>query len=51
VAIGDTDSVEMAEYKRNNVAGKVATPKTASTTAAQPMVDTLEVLGRALGAR
>ena len=46
----------MAESsKRNSVAGKVATPKTAGATGTQavaaPMVDTLEALGKSIGAR
>lgn len=44
----------MADTKRNNVAGKIATPKTAAapaTPAAQPMADPLEVLGKSIGAR
>ena len=43
----------MAESKKNNAAGKVATPKTAGAPtgqAAQPM-DTLEALGKSIGAR
>ena len=44
----------MAESKRNSVAGKVATPKTAgapATQAAAPMVDTLDSLQKSIGAR
>lgn len=44
----------MAETKRNNAAGKVATPKAAvapATPAAAPIVDTLEALGKSIGAR
>lgn len=36
--------------KRMSVAGKVATPKVAAGSAAQP-VDTAEALGKAIGAR
>lgn len=40
----------MADSKRNNAVGKVATPKPGGSTA-QPMLDTLEALGKAIGAR
>jgi len=46
------ESSAMAENnKRNSVAGKVATPKTTGPSTAQAMVDTLETLGKAVGAR
>lgn len=41
----------MADNKRSNAAGKVATPKAAGAATAQPMADTLETLGKAIGAR
>lgn len=43
----------MADSKRNSFAGKVATPKTtgASTPPAQALPDTMEALGKAIGAR
>ena len=41
----------MADGKRNSVAGKIATPKGPSATNAQPMLDTLEALGKAIGAK
>lgn len=46
----------MAENsKRNSVAGKIATPKTAgppaSSQPAQPLVDTMGALGKSIGAR
>ena len=44
----------MAESKRNSVAGKVATPKTAgppATSTTLSMVDPIEALGKSIGAR
>jgi hypothetical protein len=37
--------------KRNNAAGKVATPKIGGASSAPPMLDTMEALGKAIGAR
>ncbi|KAK3708959.1 hypothetical protein LTR37_011123 [Vermiconidia calcicola] len=44
----------MAESKRNNAAGKVATPKATgapATPSAPPVMDTLDALGKSIGAR
>lgn len=41
----------MADTKRNSVAGKVATPKAGASQASQPMLDTMEALGKAIGGR
>ena len=42
----------MADTKRSEAAGKVATPKTGSgAPGAQAIGDTLEALGKAIGAR
>lgn len=52
---GRNITADMAESKgnRNSFAGKVATPKTAgtSTPPAQTLPDTMEALGKAIGAR
>lgn len=41
----------MADTKRNSVAGKVATPKAGATPPTQPILDTMEALGKAIGGR